>query len=99
MHELGKICLAKLEHSSFHFQILGFVVMAFLFFHSVVKVSTDLEDKQSVYLLEDGLELWLAALHNSKQLLPQWMQMVANIPRLLGKLILISLLLFANCEL
>jgi len=53
------------------------------FVASVVKVSTDLEDKQSVYLLEDGLELWLAALHNSKQLLPQWMQMVANIPRLL----------------
>ena len=69
----------------------------FSFFHSVVKVSTDLEDKQSVYLLEDGLELWLAALHNSKQLLPQWMQMVANIPRLLGKLVLISLLLFAKC--
>ena len=54
----------------------------------MVKVSTDLEDKQSVYLLEDGLELWLAALHNSKQLLPQWMQMVANIPRLLGRLVL-----------
>ena len=54
----------------------------------MVKVSTDLEDKQSVYLLEDGLELWLAALHNSKQLLPQWMQMVANIPRLLGRLVI-----------
>ena len=51
----------------------------------MVKVSTDLDDKQSVYLLEDGLELWLTALHNSKHLLPQWMQMVSNIPRLLGK--------------
>jgi len=53
------------------------------FVFSVVKVSTDFEDKQSVYLLEDGLELWLTALHNSKHLSPQWMQMVTLIPRLL----------------
>ena len=37
----------------------------------------------SVYLLEDGLELWLVALQNSRQLLPQWMQLASNIPPIL----------------
>ena len=37
----------------------------------------------SVYLLEDGLELWLVALQNSRQLLPQWLQLSANIPPIL----------------
>ena len=53
------------------------------FIFSVVKLSTDLDDNSSVYLLADGLELWLAALHNSKYLLPQWMELVQTIPRLL----------------
>ena len=37
----------------------------------------------SVYLLEDGLELWLVSLQNSRQLLPQWLQLSANIPPIL----------------
>ena len=46
-------------------------------------MSTHLNNSCSVYLLEDGLELWLVALQNSKHLLPQWMQLASNIPPIL----------------
>ena len=36
------------------------------FVYCVVKLSVDSKNDESVYLLEEGLELWLAALHNSK---------------------------------
>ena len=45
------------------------------FLHDVIYMSTFLDNSCSVYLLEDGLELWLVALQNSKHLLPQWMQL------------------------
>ena len=53
------------------------------FLHDVIYMSTHLNNSCSVYLLEDGLELWLVALQNSKHLLPQWMQLASNIPPIL----------------
>ena len=47
----------------------------------------DSKNEESVYLLEEGLELWLATLHNSKTLLPQWMELTRFMPPILGNLI------------
>ena len=46
-------------------------------------LSTNINNPCSVYLLEDGLELWLVSLQNSRQLLPQWMHLTSNIPPIL----------------
>ena len=51
----------------------------------VIKLSVDSRNDESVYLLEEGLELWLATLHNSKTLLPQWMELTKFMPPILGK--------------
>ena len=56
------------------------------FLYVVIQMATDLRNRCSVYLLEDGLELWLVSLHNSRNLLPQWMQLTSNIPLILGKI-------------
>ena len=53
------------------------------FLYDVVFLATNLNNTCHVYLLEDGLELWLVALQNSKQLLPQWLQLAQNIPPIL----------------
>ena len=53
------------------------------FLYEVIFMSTNLNNPCSVYLLEDGLELWLVSLQNSRQLLPQWMQLALNIPPIL----------------
>jgi hypothetical protein len=50
----------------------------------VIQLSTDLKNPSSVYLLEDSLELWLAVLHNSKNMLPHWMELTKNMPPILG---------------
>ncbi len=54
------------------------------FLYIVIQMATDLNNQCSVYLLEDGLELWLVALHNSRNLLPQWLQLTSNIHPILG---------------
>ena len=71
---------------SFPFQGLGSSstsLSSFLF--PVIRLSTDLKDPSSVYLLEDGLELWLAALHNTKTVSQGLMELADNLPALLGK--------------
>ena len=71
------------------FQGLGTItenLAPFLF--SVINMATDLSNLSSVYLLEDGLELWLAVLHNSKNMLPHWMELTKNMPPILGEKLL-----------
>jgi hypothetical protein len=51
----------------------------------VICVATDLSQPDSVYLLEDGLELWLTVLHNSVQMTPPLFQLASNIAPILGK--------------
>ena len=53
------------------------------FVYCVIKLSVDSKNEESVYLLEEGLELWLATLHNSKTLLPQWMELTKFMPPIL----------------
>merc|ERR1719323_170488 len=56
------------------------------FVYCVIKLSVDSKNEESVYLLEEGLELWLATLHNSKTLLPQWMELTRFMPPILGSI-------------
>ncbi|PSN49429.1 Importin-11 [Blattella germanica] len=49
----------------------------------LVKVSTDVQQACHVYLLEDGLELWLAVLENSSSMSPDLLQLFQNMPPLL----------------
>ncbi len=53
------------------------------FLYPVIKLSTDLSQRCSVYLLEDGLELWLAVLHNTKEATPDLLKLADNIPPIL----------------
>ena len=55
------------------------------FIYCVIKLSVDSRNDESVYLLEEGLELWLATLHNSRTLIPQWMELTRFIPPILGE--------------
>ena len=49
----------------------------------VVRLSTDLSEQCSVYLLEDGLELWLAVLHNAAEVTQDLLALADNIPPIL----------------
>jgi len=46
----------------------------------VVATSTDLENDEHVYLLEDGLDLWLAVMENAAKMSPQLLQLWARVP-------------------
>ena len=52
----------------------------------IIQLSTDLSEACSVYLIEDGLELWLTVLHNTKKASPELLQLAKNIPPILGEL-------------
>lgn len=52
---------------------------------SMVGLSCDLNQDAHVYLMEDGLELWLALLENIATPTPGIMELVQNMPALLGK--------------
>ncbi|XP_029165906.1 importin-11 [Nylanderia fulva] len=52
---------------------------------AVVALSCDVTQEGHVYLLEDGLELWLALLENAPAPTPAIMDLFANMPALLDK--------------
>jgi len=54
------------------------------FLGPVLFLSTDLTQDSHIYLLEDGLELWLTLLHNTAQPYPALLDLVARIPPLLS---------------
>jgi len=56
-----------------------------LFLLSVIQLSTDVRQACHVYLLEDGLELWLAVLENSSSMSYDLLQLFRNMPPLLGR--------------
>jgi len=60
------------------------------FLYEVISLSTNMQISASVYLLEDGLELWMNVLHNTKHLLPCWMQLTEHMPPILGKAVFYS---------
>jgi len=55
------------------------------FLYPLIAAATDLRQDCSVYLLEDGLELWLATLHNTKSATPELFRLAENIPPLLSE--------------
>lgn len=52
---------------------------------SMIGLSCDLNQDAHVYLLEDGLELWLAVLENATVLTTGMRDLFRNMPALLGK--------------
>ncbi len=93
-HYLPNLWAASEDHDMLRCSILGTLVSIVQglgtiteslapFLHDVISMSTNLNNSCSVYLLEDGLELWLVALQNSRVLLPQWMSLASNIPPIL----------------
>lgn len=50
----------------------------------VVAYSTDSEQPAHVYLLEDALALWQAMIESLSQANPQVLQLLNNMPQLLG---------------
>ena len=53
------------------------------FLGPVLELSTDLTQDCHIYLLEDGLELWLTLLHNTARPYPALLQLLPRIPPLL----------------
>ena len=53
------------------------------FLGPVLELSTDLTQDCHIYLLEDGLELWLTLLHNTAQPYPALLHLLPRIPPLL----------------
>ncbi|XP_075209818.1 importin-11-like [Lycorma delicatula] len=49
----------------------------------VIRLSTDVKQGAHVYLMEDGLELWLAVLENTSVMTPTLLQLFDNMPPLL----------------
>ena len=54
----------------------------------VIKFSTDVSKAPHVYLMEDGLDLWLATLHCSPNITPGLLDLFVNMPDLYGWLYL-----------
>jgi hypothetical protein len=50
----------------------------------VIQISTDVQQDAHVYLMDDGLELWLAAVENSASPFPGLMSLYTNMVPLLG---------------
>ena len=93
-HYLPNLWSASEDHDMLRCSILGTLVSIVQglgtiteslapFLYEVIQMSTNLNNPCSVYLLEDGLELWLVALQNSRNLLPQWLNLSSHLSPLL----------------
>jgi len=93
-HYLPNLWSASEDHDMLRCSILGTLVSIVQglgtiteslapFLYEVIQMSTNLNNSCSVYLLEDGLELWLVALQNSRNLLPQWLNLSSHLSPLL----------------
>uniref|UniRef100_A0A673ZGH5 Importin-11 n=1 Tax=Salmo trutta TaxID=8032 RepID=A0A673ZGH5_SALTR len=63
----------------------------YLFLLPVIQLSTDVSQPPHVYLLEDGLELWLVTLENSPAITPELLRIFQNMSALLGEFLIIDL--------
>ena len=50
----------------------------------IIRMSNDLSCKGHAYLLEDGLDLWLTTVRYSPHCSDEMLQLLANLPQLLG---------------
>ena len=55
------------------------------FLYPVISLSTNIEEPAHVYLLEDGLDLWLAVLENSPEMTPEMLILCENILPIIGE--------------
>lgn len=55
------------------------------FLYPVISLSTNIEEPSHVYLLEDGLDLWLAVLENSPAITPELLVLCENILPIIGE--------------
>lgn len=55
------------------------------FLYPVIGISTDVNDPSHVYLLEEGLELWLIVIENSSTMTPELLQLCGNVLPIIGK--------------
>lgn len=55
------------------------------FLYPVISLSTNVNEPAHVYLLEDGLDLWLAVVENSFAITPELLQLCDNILPIIGK--------------
>ncbi|XP_070542667.1 importin-11-like [Ptychodera flava] len=58
-------------------------VSLYSFLLPVIKFSTDVTQPPHVYLLEDGIDLWLETLHHAPAITSELLQVFANMPALL----------------
>lgn len=56
------------------------------FLYPVISLSTNINEPSHVYLLEDGLDLWLAVLENSAVMTPELLALCDNILPIIGRL-------------
>lgn len=54
------------------------------FLMPVLALCTDMQQDSNVYLIEDGLALWLACVENATEMTDDLMQLYQNMPALLG---------------
>lgn len=54
------------------------------FLYPVISMSTNKDEPSHVYLLEEGLELWLVVIENSTTLSPELLEMSTNILSIIG---------------
>lgn len=50
----------------------------------VLALCTDMQQDSNVYLIEDGLALWLACVENATEMTDELMQLFQNMPPLIG---------------
>lgn len=55
------------------------------FLYPVIHLSTNVGDPSHVYLMEDGLDLWLVVLENSSAITPELLSLCENILPIIGK--------------
>lgn len=54
------------------------------FLYPVIGMSTNKDEPSHIYLLEEGLELWLVVIENSTTLSPELLELSTNILSIIG---------------
>lgn len=63
----------------------------FLFFYPVIQTSTNIKEPSHIYLLEEGLELWLHIVETSNALSQELLDLSPNILSFIGKVFIVPL--------
>lgn len=58
------------------------------FLYNLINISTNVNEKFHVYLIEDGLDLWLVVLENSREMTNELLELSNNLLPIIGKFLL-----------